>query len=151
MNPIFVLGSTSPSLQADWEGNSDRNIVDINRIIPWDAQGLLTGMGTDNANDAKKEVSATETKLLQHFRDNNLHNLTRVNGVAKTLKRLGDFFQIDQLLIKHLSEGAMGKTDGDFEQNHHRRVSKYICHNEFNRNYRSMTHLIDPPPGLLLC
>ena len=39
MNPIFVLGSISPSLQADWEGNSDRNIVDINRIIPRDAQG----------------------------------------------------------------------------------------------------------------
>ena len=86
MDPIFILGSTSPSVEANWNGNSDRNIVDINRMIPPDALGLINGLGTDNANDAKKEVDATGEKLKDHMREMNLQSMTQVNGVEMTLK-----------------------------------------------------------------
>ena len=123
ISPKFVLGTTSPSPQADAQGHSNLNIDIIKKLIPREALCIVGGMATDNANDAMKEQELTESKFRMHLRDEGLHEETRENGVERWFTRLGDFFHVDQLLIKWLSEGVCGKTDGDFDQTHHRRVS----------------------------
>ena len=95
----------------------------IHKFVPSIAKGLFGMLGTDNCPDAKKERRETGKKYIAHLREQNLHEETRQNGVEKRLKNLGDGFHVDQLGNKKMSEGACGKTDGEFTQNHHRQVS----------------------------
>jgi hypothetical protein len=126
IDPFFVLATTSPSVESNWDGNSELNIDMIHKFVPNIAKGRFGFMGTDNCPDAKKERRETGKKFINHLREQNLHSATHQNGVEKRLKCLGDGFHVDQLGNKKLSEGACGKTDGEFDQNQHRQVSYII-------------------------
>ena len=98
--PFFVLGTTSPSIESNSEGNSSLNIDVLNRLVPDIAKDCFGMMGTDNADDARKERRKTGEKFNEHLHEEGLHNFTYRHGVTKRLKELGDFFHIDQLINK---------------------------------------------------
>jgi hypothetical protein len=145
ISPVYILGTTGKAVTADCEGNSDLNVDTIWKLIPQSALHLYNSFVSDNANDAKKERRLTWEKHIDRMIEEGLKEQTKVNGVVRKSKELGDSFHVQQLVIKWMSEVSFGKTEkGKHEQNHHRQVSFIVCYYKCAKIYITLL------PSLLL-
>ena len=127
VHPVFILGTTSQAVTADCGGNSDLNIESMLKLVPDAALPLFSTYASDNANDALKEGRDTWEKYMNTLREKGLHDATTSGGIERLLTQIGDSFHIQQLCIKHMSEGACGQTvKGKHDQVHHRQVSIHM-------------------------
>ena len=122
-----IVQCNTAAVTKDAEGNSNLNVQVMIENIPVEALVSYFGNCSDNANDAIKESKLTFTKIQGHLQTTIGDYIVVLHGVIRRPVHVGDGFHVDQLMIKHFSEAACGKTEKcKHEQDHHRQMVQTI-------------------------
>ena len=124
IDPYIIVLNSSIAASSDTRGNVELNVEGFSNLPGLVAASYVVH-ATDQANDALKEGRETFVGLQELATAKGNADDTYSHGVKKIGSNLPDAFHIFMNATKYFSEGAMGMTvKGDFDQNHHREVSR---------------------------